>query len=37
MFRALLFVVVILGALAAFIWSSDRITLEGERTIYTVI
>ena len=28
--------VVIVGALGAFIWSSDRITLEGERTIYTV-
>ena len=36
MFRATLFVVVIVAALAVFIWSSDRITWEGERTIYTV-
>jgi hypothetical protein len=36
MVRPLLFLLVILGALGVFIWSSDRITLEGERTIYTV-
>jgi hypothetical protein len=27
---------VVLGVLAALIWASDRITFEGERTIYTV-
>lgn len=31
-----LFVTVVFAGLAAFIWASDRITLEGERTIYTV-
>jgi hypothetical protein len=36
MFRAALFIAVIVCALAAFIWSSDRITWEGERTVYTV-
>jgi len=36
MYRALLYVLVIVGALGVFIWSSDHITLEGERTIYTV-
>ena len=36
MFRALLYVMVIVGALGVFIWSSDHITLEGERTVYTV-
>lgn len=35
--RALLYVMVIVGALGVFIWCSDRITLEGERTIYTVV
>jgi hypothetical protein len=36
MIRATLFILVIVGALGAFIWSSDRITFEGERTVYTV-
>lgn len=36
MVRVLLYVIVVVGALGVFIWSSDRITLEGERTIYTV-
>ena len=36
MYRALLYILVIVGALGVFIWASDRITLEGERTIYTV-
>ena len=36
MFKALLVVLVIVAGLGVFIWSSDRITLEGERTIYTV-
>lgn len=36
MYRALLYVLVIVGALGVFIWSSDRVTLEGERTVYTV-
>ena len=37
MYRSLLFVfVVVIVALGVFIWASDRITLEGERTIYTV-
>jgi hypothetical protein len=36
MVRPLLYLLVILGALGVFIWSSDRITLEGERTVYTV-
>jgi hypothetical protein len=31
-----LFVTVVFVGLAAFVWASDRITLEGERTIYTV-
>jgi hypothetical protein len=34
--KSSLFVIVIVVSLAAFIWASDRITLEGERTIYTV-
>jgi len=37
MYRALLYILVIVGAMGVFIWSSDRITLEGERTVYTVI
>ena len=36
MFRTVLYILVVVGALSAFIWSSDHITLEGERTIYTV-
>ena len=37
MYRSLLFVfVVVFVSLGAFIWASDRITLEGERTVYTV-
>ena len=36
MFRTLLYTLVVVGALSVFIWSSDHITLEGERTIYTV-
>ena len=37
MYRSLLFLfVVVFVALGVFIWASDRITLEGERTIYTV-
>ena len=36
MYKALLIVLVIVTGLGVFIWSSDRITLEGERTIYTV-
>lgn len=36
MFRPTLFLLVLLVALSVFIWSSDHITLEGERTIYTV-
>jgi hypothetical protein len=36
MARPLIYLLVIVGALGVFIWSSDRITLEGQRTIYTV-
>ena len=37
MYRSLLFVFVAVSiGLGVFIWASDRITLEGERTIYTV-
>ena len=36
MFRASFFVMVVVVGLGVFIWASDRITLEGERTIYTV-
>jgi hypothetical protein len=37
MYRTLFFaVVVVVAGLVLFIWGSDRITLEGERTIYTV-
>jgi len=36
MYRTLLYIMVIVVALGVFIWSSDHITLEGERTIYTV-
>jgi len=32
----MLFVIVVVGALGLFIWASDRITMEGERTVYTV-
>jgi hypothetical protein len=28
--------VLLLAAVAAFIWSSDRVTFQGERTVYTV-
>ena len=34
--KVALFVSAVFAGLAAFIWASDRITLEGERTIYTV-
>ena len=37
MIKALICVLLVLGALGAVIWSSDQITLQGERTIYTVI
>ena len=36
MYRTLLYIMVIVVALGVFIWSSDHITLEGERTIYAV-
>jgi hypothetical protein len=37
MYRGLFVAVVVVAtSLAIFIWASDRITLEGERTIYTV-
>lgn len=37
MYRGLLFVViVVVAAMTIFIWASDRITLDGQRTIYTV-
>ena len=37
MYRGILFVVIlVVASLTVFIWASDRITLEGERTIYTV-
>ena len=36
MYKAILFVLAIVIGLAIFIWASDRITLEGERTVYTV-
>lgn len=36
MYKAVLFVLAIVLGLAIFIWASDRITLEGQRTIYTV-
>src|SRR5258708_35884835 len=36
MFRGMLLVILIVGALGIFIWASDRITIEGERTVYTV-
>ena len=36
MFRASFLVMVVVVGLGVFIWASDRITLEGERTIYTV-
>ena len=34
--KALIAVAVVLLAVVASIWASDRITLQGERTIYTV-
>ena len=36
MHKALLFALVIVVGLGIFIWASDRVTLEGERTVYTV-
>ena len=36
MYRGFLFAFVVVFGLGAFIWASDRITLEGERTVYTV-
>src|SRR5258706_10200085 len=36
MLRGLVFVVIVVVGLGVFIWASDRIPLEGERTIYTV-
>jgi hypothetical protein len=38
MYRSMLATVIaVVVALGVFIWASDRITLEGERTIYTVV
>jgi hypothetical protein len=34
--QSLIYIGVIVAVLAIFIWSSDHITLEGERTVYTV-
>jgi hypothetical protein len=34
--RTWFFVLACLTALAVFLWASDKITLEGERTVYTV-
>ena len=36
MYKAIVFVLVIVIGLGVFIWASDRITMEGERTVYTV-
>jgi hypothetical protein len=36
MFVKVLLTLVVIAALAAFIWSTDRITFQGERTVYTV-
>jgi hypothetical protein len=34
--RAMYFLAAVLVALGIFIWASDRVTLEGERTVYAV-
>ena len=36
MIKGLIWVILILGGLGYVIWASDQITLQGERTIYTV-
>jgi hypothetical protein len=36
MVKGLVFVILVLGGFGIMIWASDRVTLEGERTIYTV-